>query len=258
MYCDKCSTELPDDAVACYRCGTVTGATFVKPLYSREPVRVKEKVSVQNVIALTLLGVLTVAAVAYVAAYIFLNKNSNPTIEDNRAPISASNKSVTVPNKPSPTPNRETVANTVAPASNLAEPARNTAVPLTLPQASMPAANRPAINDPRSNTLFSGELVVKASGARWFGFVLGPDGGRVVGEFAADGGLRGEITCFIAPANEAENLGRGLQGRVYFNSGRVHVGNIDERLGPGEYVLMFRNESPWTQRIVNGKIMVTP
>ncbi len=28
MPCEKCSTELPDDAVACYRCGTLTGQTY--------------------------------------------------------------------------------------------------------------------------------------------------------------------------------------------------------------------------------------
>lgn len=37
IVCEKCSTELPPDAVACYRCGTMTDVTFVRPITHQLP-----------------------------------------------------------------------------------------------------------------------------------------------------------------------------------------------------------------------------
>lgn len=239
MICTRCSTELPEEAVACYRCGTVTDATFVRPL---DPVQAgavgpevvkpaTRSVTILVTVAITLLAVIIVAGMAGAVIYFAMRSNSNQRAD------------IDTPQTPAPVRNeRQNKSKTVAPSPTVQTTPQT---PLPTP---MPASTR--------SFIFNGSEVIGADSSRSWTFHVGSNGARLSGKFEADGGLKGEITCYVAAADEAENLGRGLQGKVYYNSSRVHVGKVDIQLNEGEYVVLFRNPSPWTQRIVRGQFIL--
>lgn len=64
---------------------------------------------------------------------------------------------------------------------------------------------------------------------------------RVYGDFRAAGGSGNNIDVFILDADGFENFRNGNRSNTYYNSGRATVGNINVRLRPGNYYLVFNN-----------------
>jgi len=113
-----------------------------------------------------------------------------------------------------------------------------------------PPTPRPVIQ------IFNGSEVIGAGQSIWWSFSVGNEGANVTGDFSAAGGLQDEIECYITDESGKENIRRGLQSRVWYSSGTVNNARIEVPLGPGNYVLMFRNVSPWTQRVIRGRIRI--
>ena len=148
IICDKCSTELPVDAVACYRCGTMTDVTFVRPI-AASPVGKSN----QGLMIAGIASVLVLAAAIVIAAMVVSNRASDQTATNRVATTPANtdvqSKASQTPkpaatdkpqSTPAPTPidvdkqreeyNRQERANSVANAANaMANAARRTAPP---------------------------------------------------------------------------------------------------------------------------------
>jgi hypothetical protein len=87
------------------------------------------------------------------------------------------------------------------------------------------------------NTAFT----VKAGDARYWNFRVGRYGANVVGRFRAEGGSGNDIKCLILDGDSFENWRNGHTVNTYYNSGKITVANINLRLGPGDYILVFDN-----------------
>ena len=239
MICEKCSTELPDFAVACYSCGTMTeAATFVRPLAGSPTVVTPRAKSKAPIIAGTAIGgVAVVIVVALIAAGITYGILKSGTEQKAREDSPRSTPDASIP-KPKPT--KTTASATVG---------TQTEAPQQKPEPSAAPLPRQQLI-----TIFNGSEVVGADSGKWWSFTVDESGAHVIGRFSAEGGLRGELECYIADEDEAQNIAKGLNGQAYYQSGKVTTGKIDIRLGPGRYVVLFRNSSPWTQRTVRGTI----
>src|SRR4051812_39006656 len=80
MICETCRTELPDHAVACYRCGTVMDEiTFVKPLGGERPREVyfapAERSNTGLIITIGIAAVLFAGLIAGLVSFAF-NRSS--------------------------------------------------------------------------------------------------------------------------------------------------------------------------------------
>ena len=99
-------------------------------------------------------------------------------------------------------------------------------------------------------------FTVPAGRVQYFTFTLsGP--GRVVGKFEATGGSGNDIESVITDADNFENWKNGHQARVFYQSGRTTVGNVNALLNPGRYYLAFNNRfSVLTSKRISSDIAV--
>lgn len=86
IYCERCNTELPDHAVACYRCGTtVEQITFVKPIgtETQAPFAVPERKShvgvFAGIVAAAFVGVFVVTLIATAITYALMSSSRDQT-----------------------------------------------------------------------------------------------------------------------------------------------------------------------------------
>jgi hypothetical protein len=66
---------------------------------------------------------------------------------------------------------------------------------------------------------------------------------RVTGHFQAFGGMQNDIQAVVCSEEDYVNFRNGQQARVFYNSGKITVGDINVPLpeGDGKYVLVFSN-----------------
>jgi hypothetical protein len=64
---------------------------------------------------------------------------------------------------------------------------------------------------------------------------------RVVGDFWASGGSGNDIEVMIVDEEGFKNFANKQGVRTYYNSGKLSIGNIDVRLKPGTYYIIFNN-----------------
>ena len=81
MLCEKCSTKLPNDAVACFRCGTITGLTYVVA-----PPKDPKARTIAATVAITLAAIFVVAAVGIGAVYLAIRNTDSPSITKSDLP----------------------------------------------------------------------------------------------------------------------------------------------------------------------------
>lgn len=89
---------------------------------------------------------------------------------------------------------------------------------------------------------------------KWFPFSTSPNGGRVVGDFAARGGMANDMTVTVLAEEELASYRANYPYKSYFDSGKVRGGKIDVSLPAGSYFIIFRNPSPWTSRNIRAPI----
>lgn len=123
------------------------------------------------------------------------------------------------------------------------------------------AVSKPAepriIYENHSDALLNSQVTV-ASGSLWsipFKISTDMNRGRVSGNFRASGGTGNDVSVVIANPTSFENIKNGHPAPVYYNSGRVTVGELNVPLSEGEYFLVFSNRfSLLTDKYVSGDI----
>ena len=78
---------------------------------------------------------------------------------------------------------------------------------------------------------------------------------KVKGRFTASGGSGNDIYAFITDSDGFVNFKNGHQFRVWYDSRKVTIGNLDVQLSPGSYYLVFSNRMAWiSNKAVNADI----
>lgn len=79
----------------------------------------------------------------------------------------------------------------------------------------------------------------------------------VVGNFSASGGDGNDVQVFITDESGLTNIKNGHSGMVWYDSGKVTVGEINVNLGPGTYYIVFSNAfSIFTNKAITADINV--
>lgn len=76
---------------------------------------------------------------------------------------------------------------------------------------------------------------------------------RIYGRFEASGGARNDVEVFLMTSDEMQNFQNGNRANTIYQSGRVTVGNLDVRVPPGSYNIVFQSPDP-SMRIVTTDI----
>lgn len=87
-------------------------------------------------------------------------------------------------------------------------------------------------------------FTVPAAGYITFRFIVEPDMSsfRLVGTYRAAGGAGNDIRVAVASEEESFKIVNNQEARVYYSSqGQRTDGEIDLKLGPGRYVVVFSN-----------------
>ena len=116
-----------------------------------------------------------------------------------------------------------------------------------------------AVPAPVTETLLSGDIVVKAGQCQFWTFTIYPEMAKahLSGSFHASGGAGNDIQAVIATSSEFENWLNGHPARVYYSTEKVTNGQIDVRLVPGTYTIGFSNKfSAVTDKDVRTEIKV--
>lgn len=108
------------------------------------------------------------------------------------------------------------------------------------------AASPPSIRYvPVSQSIASGQVVVKASGYVQYRIQITPDmrEARISGSFNASGGSGNDVSAVIASESEYTNWINGHEARVYYSTqGKKTTDTFDVRLGPGTYYFAVSNK----------------
>ncbi len=98
--------------------------------------------------------------------------------------------------------------------------------------------------------LLNGSIAVPAGRHYRIPFDVTADANHVIGRFNA----QGSINTFILDNDGYTNFSGGSQSATYYNSGNVVVANINVRLSPGSYYLVFQNKNILDNKTVDGNI----
>lgn len=87
----------------------------------------------------------------------------------------------------------------------------------------------------KSRTILAQEVVVKPGSIYWVRFPVEPGvkDARVVGQFRASGGLGNDISGVIASESQFENWKNGHSASVFYDSGKVTVGDVNVDIPAG-------------------------
>jgi hypothetical protein len=100
----------------------------------------------------------------------------------------------------------------------------------------------PQVSPSRLVPIINSNFLVPARRLTYFPINVPSQGAQVTGRFSARGGMGNDIEAFIIPAFELPNVMNGNQFRYFYTSGKVTVGEINVRLQPGSYYLVFNNK----------------
>lgn len=207
LTCPKCGVDSPNDAFRhCPNCGArLARKTVESSKHSPSTWVIVSAFAVIGCISFVLLGALIVSNIMPQG---LSSASSSP---NRRATTSANANSVAIPTERSPesNPTESTVAE---------ERRRQTA------------------------TIFTSSVGINAGHVWRIPFeVDNAQGGHLVGSFTADGGGNNDIECFVISESEYQNFKNDNQYRVFYESGRVTTADVDIRLRPGRYFLIFSN-----------------
>lgn len=103
--------------------------------------------------------------------------------------------------------------------------------------------------------LLNGSVGINAGHIWSMPFRVTANDGTVEGSFRAQGGGNNDIYCAVVSELEFENLRNGNDYRVYYETGRVTVAEINLRLPRGNFRLVLSNaHSLLTAKTVYGQI----
>ena len=98
---------------------------------------------------------------------------------------------------------------------------------------------------PANQKIATDQILVKANGYVQYRLMITPDmvEPTVTGSFNASGGSGNDITAVIADEANYTNWINGHQARVFWGTeGKQTTGNLEVRLAPGMYYLVFSNK----------------
>jgi hypothetical protein len=98
---------------------------------------------------------------------------------------------------------------------------------------------------PVTQKIASGQIIVKGNGYVQYRITITPEmiEPTVTGSFNASGGSGNDITAVIADQDNYTNWINGHQAQVFWGTqGKQTTGNLDVRLRPGMYYLVFSNK----------------
>lgn len=249
MFCQKCGTEVSEEAVYCLKCGY--------KLLTRSAPRISNG-------ALWLAAI--AAAVSIGAALISILPRSDST---SRQDVSSNVEMAVEPDAtltPSPSPSpKPSPSATPKPSPRPSPPRRptgsaeqgtknNIRAPEPEPQQGDVQPARP-----RAQTIVRDSFTVNAGRFVFYPIPPNLNGApvRVTGLFEAKGG-RNDIECYIMDEVGFTNFKNGLDARTYFNSGRATVGNIHAVISPRgqNYYVVFNNAfSSFTSKSVKASVI---
>lgn len=83
---------------------------------------------------------------------------------------------------------------------------------------------------------------------KWYGFSVPSNSARVTGFFAAQGGISSDVYVWIIPKSDLAAFRNGQSFKSYYQSGKVNSDSINQILPAGEYYLVLKSPTRWTQR----------
>ena len=266
MICRICNTELPNDAVCCYRCGTfITDGgirqveplsqfeneqtTVVRPVHKKEN-KISRKIEDNKTFGGFLkLSVFALFIVCGVLAVINYQKQWGGDLSKNSTfGANAPEKSKTSAQiKESPAPVNKSASNINMPASTpdavrQLSPATNSVNQIPEPLASSGMANANPVNEDIIETVQPENLAITLNpGKFWFRPIFMPEGGTFSGRFRAKGGSGNDVEVYILDSDGFENFRNRNSAQTYYNSGRKTVESFNVMLPAGNYYLVISN-----------------
>lgn len=247
MFCSRCSTHLADGLVFCTNCGLPQTETPTIIVPSSSKTRVNKFKTLNTVLA-------TVAAmlgVGVLAAVLLLGRGCGP--------LQSNTPSQVLPTATPPASSVRTNETTeIEKRQRAAE------------QATMDASIRQTMNEQQQQQqpppsrrrpfrIFGARPIeLPPNGADSIEFHVPAAGGTVSGNIQARGGVGNDIVCAIVDAANLYNFKAGRSYNGYYHSGQVQVANVYAELSEGTYYLALRSPTPWTTRIVYGRVVLEP
>lgn len=219
MNCDRCSTELPEDAVACYRCGRSAEATFVKPLAPSPPqsmpIPVKDGFGIGAVAVIVIVVALSAAAIGGGIAFVVFNQRSGQPQAD-RGDVPS----------PLPTTRRKPTSDK--------EPVSPTRV------------ENQTESVPKENSVkLVNEIRTIGAGEVWaISFSL-PLDGRLRGGFRVTAGGEKDIDAVVVDTQNYSLLTSKQGFRSFASRVKVSRGTFDVPLSSGNYFVVLSNKHSW-------------
>jgi hypothetical protein len=217
MTCPRCFQDIPANATYCLHCGAHIDSTLVAP-------RATQKTSKNNVLlpVAIVVSVLILAIGVVAGAVILTNSGQFPASQTTRG--ANNNAAMSNANTPVQRINHAPVAQTQA-----------------LPQQPSQSVQPPPQSAPQSNrvTLLSQVFEVRPGQYYTTTFTVPESGARIVGRFQAVSG--DNIQVHIVDADNYANFQHRNPFRSYYSSGKSYSGDIDVRLAPATYYLVFEN-----------------
>jgi hypothetical protein len=100
-------------------------------------------------------------------------------------------------------------------------------------------------------------FTVKPEAFRYFKVEIPPSlrNTTLSGRFSTSGGQGNDIQVIVTNEDGLTNIKNGHSGRVWYDSGKVTVGNVNVRLSPGTYYIIFNNRfSVFSNKAVSADI----
>ncbi len=218
MNCPRCFQDIPANATYCLHCGAHIDSTLVAP-------RATQKTSKNNVLLpVAIIVSVIILAIGIVAGAVILTK-SGQFLAPQTTRETNNNAAMTNANAPVQRINHAPVVQTQTPPQQSSQPVQ-------------PPPPQPA---PQSNrvTLLSQVFEVRPGQYYTTTFTVPESGARIVGRFQAVSG--DNIQVHIVDADNYANFQHRNPFRSYYSSGKSYSGNLDVRLAPGAYYLVFEN-----------------
>jgi len=266
MICRICNTELPNDAVCCYRCGTFitdggirqveplpkfeyAQTTVVRPIHRKETNasrKLEDNKKLGGFIKLSILALLLACGILAVINY---QKYWEGDISKNSTFIANApeNPKTSVQITPSPAPVNKPVSNKNMPVSTpdidrQLPPIINSANQVPELPASSGMANTNPVDEDSIETAQPENLAITLNpGKFWFRPIFMPEGGAFSGRFRAKGGSGNDVEVYILDTDGFENFRNRNSARTYYNSGRKTVESFNVMLPAGNYYLVISN-----------------
>lgn len=266
MICRICNTELPNDAVCCYRCGTFItdgGIRQVEPLSQVEneqttvvrPVHRKEAVSARKLednktfggfLKLSVLALLLACGVLAVINY---QKQWGGDLSENYVSVTNAPESPKPPAKlpQSSTPVNKSNSNFKMPVPipedvRQLPPVKNSVNQMPGTPVSSDLENNNPVNENNGETAQSEKLTMTLNpGKFWFRPIFISESKAFSGRFRAKGGSGNDVEVYILDPDGFENFRNGNSARTYYNSGRKTVESFNVTLPTGNYYLVVSN-----------------